>query len=279
MTKDHENISDIRKIISKINYKLNKMKDNSSDVLSKNDTDEFFQQFLDLCTNKDTIDKTNVQQTFFDKIKNWYKKFLGENRNINLDEFKFINEEAKILTESVCNKEDYETIKNIFLTWKKGFNYNFKNKFNLDIDFIQTELKSIELILSKIDKQSYFNKITSDLSTPKIFAASKPQQSIKPSVKPEIIPTQSNISSSKAETTPPSLNPEIVSSSTPEKTISVPIEKNILNLASAIENLGFKNDDKLQNSIRNIINSKRTKELVNLINTQDTKDIKLFLGL
>lgn len=279
MTKDHENISDIRKIISKINYKLNKMKDNSSDVLSKNDTDEFFQQFLDLCTNKDTIDKTNVQQTFFDKIKNWYKKFLGENRNINLDEFKFINEEAKILTESVCNKEDYETIKNIFLTWKKGFNYNFKNKFNLDIDFIQTELKSIELILSKIDKQSYFNKITSDLSTPKIFAASKPQQSIKPSVKPEIIPTQSNISSSKAETTPPSLNPEIVSSSTPEKTISVPIEKNILNLASAIENLGFKNDDKLQNSIRNIINSRRTKELVNLINTQDTKDIKLFLGL
>ena len=279
MTKDHENISDIRKIISKINYKLNKMKDNSSDVLSKNDTDEFFQQFLDLCTNKDTIDKTNVQQTFFDKIKNWYKKFLGENRNINLDEFKFINEEAKILTESVCNKEDYETIKNIFLTWKKGFNYNFKNKFNLDIDFIQTELKSIELILSKIDKQSYFNKITSDLSTPKIFAASKPQQSIKPSVKPEIIPTQSNISSSKAETTPPSLKPEIVSISTPEKTISVPIEKNILNLASAIENLGFKNDDKLQNSIRNIINSKRTKELVNLINTQDTKDIKLFLGL
>lgn len=279
MTKDHENISDIRKIISKINYKLNKMKDNSSDVLSKNDTDEFFQQFLDLCTNKDTIDKTNVQQTFFDKIKNWYKKFLGENRNINLDEFKFINEEAKILTESVCNKEDYETIKNIFLTWKKGFNYNFKNKFNLDIDFIQTELKSIELILSKIDKQSYFNKITSDLSTPKIFAASKPQQSIKPSVKPEIIPTQSNISSSKAETTPPSLKPEIVSISTPEKTISVPIEKNILNLASAIENLGFKNDDKLQNSIRNIINSRRTKELVNLINTQDTKDIKLFLGL
>ena len=115
MTNDHENISDIRRIISKVNYKLDKMKDHSGDILSKDDTDDFFKHFLDLCTNKDTLDKTNVQQTFFDKIKNWYKKFLGENRNINLDEFKFINEEAKILTESVCNKEDYETIKNIFL--------------------------------------------------------------------------------------------------------------------------------------------------------------------
>ena len=271
MTNDHENISDIRRIIFKVNSKLDKMKDHSGDILSKDDTDDFFKHFLDLCTNKDTLDKTNVQQTFFDKIKNWYKKFIGENRNINLDEFKFINEEAKVLTESLCNKEDYETVKNIFLTWKKGFNYNFKNKFNLDIDFIQTELKNVENILSKMDKKSYYAKFTQEPYTMKALSSRPSFKAENPTIlnKPEI---KSILA--KPETSTVSAKPEI--SATPS--ISS-IDKNVFNLASAVENLGITNDEKLQNSIRNVINSKRTKHLIDLINTQDKKDIKLFLGL
>ena len=281
MITNHENIYDIRKIISKINYKLDKMKDQSEDILSRNDADDFFKHFLELCTNKDTLSKTNVQQTFFDKIKNWYKKFIGENRNINLDEFKFINEEAKVLTESICNKEDYETIKNIFSTWKKGFNYNFKNKFNVDIDYIQNELKNVENILFQLDKKSQFVQITKEPTISKVFKpATKinlPSNLNKPEInfaseKPEVIPT-----SEKPEVIPTSEKPEVSSLSPISSVHSV--EKNISNLTSALENLGFSNNEKLQSAIKKVIDFKKTKELVYLINAQDKNDIKLFLGL
>jgi hypothetical protein len=293
MINNHENISDIRKSISKINSKLNKMKSQSEDILSKDDADDFFKHFLELCTSKDTLSKTNVQQTFFDKIKNWYKKFIGENRNINLDEFKFINEEAKVLTESICNKEDYETIKNIFSTWKKGFNYNFKNKFSVDIDFIQTELKSIESMLFQLDKKSHLTKLTqepsmppkvefpSSLKKPDISSILAKPKTIPISDKPETISV-----SDKPEAIPVSNKPETISVSDKPETIPVlkttnvhSVEKNISNLTSALENLGFSNNEKLQSAIKKVIDFKKTKELVYLINAQDKNDIKLFLGL
>ena len=151
--------SKIANIIGKINEKLEKMKRQSDNIFTSEDENDFFQNFLNYCTNKDN--KTYAKKTFFDKIKNWYSKFLGENRNINLEEFKFINEEANLLSEAICDKESLEQVKNIFSTWKKGFIYNYKTKFNFDVNYIQSELNNILKIASQ-DKPSYMDFVSQE---------------------------------------------------------------------------------------------------------------------
>lgn len=276
--------SKIANIIGKINEKLEKMKRQSDNIFTSEDENDFFQNFLNYCTNKDN--KTYAKKTFFDKIKNWYHKFLGENRNINLEEFKFINEEANLLSEAICDKESLEQVKNIFSTWKKGFIYNYKTKFNFDVNYIQSELNNILTIASQ-DKPSYMDFISQE----------------NPEKKPEFIPDkkivkQSSIEAPKSSTKVPKSSiripkpssikvPKPSSIDVPKpSSIDVPKEAEIPNnfqdelnlITKEIEDLGIIITDDTKEKIARILKSKRNSSFIDLINSGDVNEIKFLLN-
>ena len=268
--------SKIANIIGKINEKLEKMKRQSDNIFTSEDENDFFQNFLNYCTNKDN--KTYAKKTFFDKIKNWYHKFLGENRNINLEEFKFIKEEANLLSEAICDKESLEQVKNIFSTWKKGFIYNYKTKFNFDVNYIQSELNNILQIASQ-DKPNYMDFIS--------------QQN--PEKKPEFIPDkkivkQSSIEAPKSSTKVPKSSiriPKPSSIKVPKpSSIDVPKEAEIPNnfqdeldlITQEIESLGIVITDDTKEKITRILKSKRNSSFIDLINSGDVNEIKFLLN-
>jgi len=269
--------SKIANIIGKINEKLEKMKRQSDNIFTSEDENDFFQNFLNYCTNKDN--KTYAKKTFFDKIKNWYHKFLGENRNINLEEFKFINEEANLLSEAICDKESLEQVKNIFSTWKKGFIYNYKTKFNFDVNYIQSELNNILKIASQ-DKPSYMDFISQE----------------NPQKKPEFIPDKKRTKQSPIEAPKSSIRvPKPASIRVPKpssidvpkpSSIDVPKEAEIPNnfqdeldlITQEIENLGIVITDDAKEKITRILKSKRNGSFIDLINSGDVKEIKFLLN-
>ena len=55
--------SKIANIIGKINEKLEKMKRQSDNIFTSEDENDFFQNFLNYCTNKDN--KTYAKKNFF----------------------------------------------------------------------------------------------------------------------------------------------------------------------------------------------------------------------
>ena len=284
--------SKIANIIGKINEKLEKMKRQSDNIFTSEDENDFFQNFLNYCTNKDN--KTYAKKTFFDKIKNWYHKFLGENRNINLEEFKFINEEANLLSEAICDKESLEQVKNIFSTWKKGFIYNYKTKFNFDVNYIQSELNNILKIASQ-DKPSYMDfisqenpekkpEVTQDKKRTKQppIEVSKPSEKVaKSSVR---VPKPSSIRVPK----PSSIRvPKPSSIEVPKpSSIEAPKEAEIPNnfqdeldlITKEIENLGIVITDDAKEKITRILKSKRNSSFIDLINSGDVKEIKFLLN-
>ena len=281
----------ILKIIKNVKDKLQKMKKQSEDIFSSQDENNFFQQFLNFCTSKEAIDKNYAQKTFFDKIKDWYKRYLGENRNINLDEFKFINEEAKILTESICEKQNLIQIKNIFNAWKKGFSYNYKNKFNFDVDYIESELNNIIKILNKLDIKDF----SSDLGL-------EPEQKITQAIK-RSLPKEKIIEPKKAETPsvfipaskitsmpvtkietpsssekPPEEITKPVSEKPKETSLPVDVEENTAIIISSLKELGIDVNEKMEQNIRKLVASNNIDHIIDLYNTGDAKAIKYILS-
>lgn len=280
-------INKIKAIVGRINDKLNKLKIQSENIFSTNDENDFFQHFLNFCADKSNFDKSYAQRSFYDKIKNWYHKFLGENRSLNLEEFKFINEESKLLAESVCDRENLEHVRIIFDTWKKHFNYNYKTKFSLDVSNIQKDLDAIINIAEEFSKGTESLKSKIDLGQDLkagILAGFKPitvktkpekrkNQIVKSKPKPSKIeiPTPESLKEPKEE-------PSVPTEETPSLSVPTNLEDELKEIKNVIQNLGINLNDVQVEKIRNLLQTDKIGPLIDLINAGDIKDINFLLN-
>lgn len=280
--------SSILKIVKNINNKLEKMKKQSEDIFSSKDENDFFQEFLNFCTSKNSLNKNYAQKTFFDKIKNWYTRYLGENRNINLEEFKFINNEAKLLVESICEKENLIQIKNIFNAWKKGFSYNYKNKFSFDVEYIQSELGNIVKILNKFEPKNFASSLGLEPETKvsKEIQKSSSTETLPPN-KSEYIPSFIPASKITPIPAPPkveipkvSVEPSKPTELPPSKETPLPIDvdENTATIVSSLKDLGIEVNDKMQEKIKKLVSTNNIDYIIDMYNTGDVNAIKYILA-
>lgn len=250
-----QKISDIEFVLEKINDKIESMRKSSGEILSTDDENDFFKQFHDYCANAGNVDKSSAQKTFFDKIKSWYKKFTNENKKISIEEFKFFNEESKLLAESICGKEDFNEIKSIFSSWKKEFVLKYKEKFAFDLDYLKNRLNDLKKITSEIKLSSFDSFMAPKIEQPKIQPV-------------EIRKTRPYRKTISSEPLP------IKSAPIPEPKLEPTIPKSELEMLKfGIENLGIKLDEEGVEKIKKYINDGKAKKISDFINAKDTETL------
>lgn len=260
-----QKISDLEFVLQKINDKIESMRKSSGEILSTDDENDFFKQFHDYCSNAGNIDKSSAQKTFFDKIKSWYKKLTNENKNISIEEFKFFNEESKLLAESICSKEDFNEIKNIFSSWKKEFILKYKEKFAFDLDYLKNRLNDLKKITSEIKLSTVDSFVASKIEQPKIQPVEirkiRPYRKPTSLTEPRFEPKSEPVPESKPEPTPePKLEPTL-----PKSEFEI--------LKSGIENLGIKLDEEGIAKIKKYIDNGKTKNISDLIDSKDAETL------